>query len=252
MTITHTNKTSNVNSAATGAQATASVTLTANAWVLVAVTTQGNSATHLVTGSGLTFNVVREGVFDTNKSISWHKCQVPGGGFTGALTITPSAAIGSIAWAVIELATDVGFGTDPIVQNPVIATGTGTNFTKALNAPRDAQSETFAIASHNVFQGLAADAGMTEICDHPGNSSAQSFQVAWSNGTFDQNPSTTAATSGNWGYLAIEVGETAPASGLTAQVWDGATWITADAVWHWDGAAWEAGTLHAFDGSVFQ
>lgn len=257
MAITHTKLDSGVNSAATGAQNTASVTIPENRWALVFVTTQSNSVTHAVTGTGLTGDsaptVVRHGLFNTTWSLSIHKILGPAGGFTGALTITPSAGILSIAWCVSLL--DGLTTEDPIVQNPVINTGTGTAIAgPTLNAARSADSKVFGACSHNVFQGLAADSGMTEICDHPGNSGAQSFQVSWSDAGYDSTPSTTAATSGNWGYLAIEVDVPVPAppGGILPQVWDGAVWITADAVWTWDGAAWVEGTLHAYDGVDWQ
>jgi hypothetical protein len=247
----------NENLTATGAYNTLSVTIPENKWALVAVATQGNGATHAVSGTGLTGasapSVIKHGVFDTNKSMSWHKILGPAGGFTGVLTITPSAGISQGHWCVIE--TNLSGPDDPVVQAPNIVAGAGTTFGPvALAAARSAASRSFAIGSHNVFQALAAGSGMTELTDQPGNSGPQSFEVCWSNAAFEANPTVVAATSGNYGILAIEIDEPVPAppGGILPQVWDGAVWITADAVWTWDGAAWVAGTLHAYDGVDWQ
>lgn len=206
MTIALTKLDSGVNITATGAFNTLSVAADEGDWLLVAAETTSNSTTHLVTGSGLTWNVVKQGLFNTSDSLSWHKCKVPSGGFSGVLTITPSAAIGQGHWCVLKVTGDAD-PDDLIVQNPAIYTGTGTTFTGALEEPRSANSKSVAVAAHPVFQGLGVNAETTELADHPGNSPAHSFIVGWSDADFEANLGFTAGTSGNWGFLVIEIGE---------------------------------------------
>lgn len=187
---------------------TGSVTIAANQWVFVAVTlvngTTGRTST--VTGSGLTFTKVDEGLYDSNSnSLSWHYARAGGSGFTGTLTITQNNSIQQMHWTTLEV---TGLDpTTPVPQSSGINVFVNSNLTATLpNSPANATtSRSIIVASHNVQQALTAGANTTLLAEEAANSPPQSHGVGWSNTAWAATLTLVGGTSSAGAALALEL-----------------------------------------------
>lgn len=173
--------------------ATASVTPTANALVLLATVATRNSTVcsdndvTSVTGNGLTWvNINRQcfssAVLPVQTVELWRTLGASPS--TGAITFDFSGTTQlNASWAVIECAgvdTTGTNGSGAIVQHAINLTEPGTSLTVTLGAFGDAGNATLGAFGNATNQAVTPGTGFTELAEQQ-NSEGQTLQVQWRN-----------------------------------------------------------------------
>lgn len=210
---------------------TAAVTPAANALLLLVV---GNSKAATpdiptVSGAGLTWVQVATVTFSTAGSPTRRLTLFRAMGATpatGALTISFGGVTQTGCFWVLDQATGMSTGgtngSAAVVQSitGTQASGVSTSFGLALAAFANTANSTyaaFAVATNNTF---TEKSGYTELADN-GNADVGRLQTEWIVSSDTAPRSTQAATSRNWGGIAIELaaaGTIAPAVPTAARV----------------------------------
>ena len=189
---------------------TASVSPTANRWMIVDVWTRddggGLTAAPTVTGLSLSYTTEATRLYGgtpASHMLSRHYAWTGASPGSGAVTLNNGAITCEASiWSVYELSSDTDTG-DPFVQTVTAEQAGGTSISVTLAAFTSVDNRPLIVAAHRANEGSTPEAGYTEVSDVTTAGPVEGMAVAYHLSSTDTTPSYSWATSGSDPQIAI-------------------------------------------------